>query len=286
MVIERALERLKNEAQAKLHAAPAHAAPTADATRPRPPSTVTIPPGTQRPNWPIAMPNEAVAEASRVVLPTLRGDAQRPDAAYRILRTRLTQTVRNNSWTTLSITSPGPAEGKSLTALNLALSLARDKAQEVFLLDLDLRNPSMCRYLGVQAPCEVVECLSGRVSPSEVLFSIGVENMVVAGGHYSTDSASELLASERLDALINYIKTISPRPIILLDLPPILVTDEALLVAPRVDATLLVVSEGRTNRESLLRAKQLLQGFTLAGVVLNLTAETFGADSYYQYRYG
>jgi hypothetical protein len=56
-----------------------------------------------------------------------------------------------------------------------------------------------------------------------------------------------------------------------------------LLVAPRVDATMLVVAEGRTRRDSLLRAKQLLADYTFAGVVLNHSSESFGADSYYGY---
>jgi protein-tyrosine kinase len=293
MVIERALERIKQEAQAKLHAAPANAA-TAEAIRPRPTAgghppgaaaAVPIGPGAPRPDWPVLAPDEGVCERSRVILPTLRSAAAHPDAAYRMLRTRLTQALRTRSWNTISVTSPGPSEGKSLTALNLALSLARDVSHEVFLIDLDMRNPSMCRYLGVSPPVEIIHYMSGRVAPEAVLFSIGVDNLVLAGGLGFTEAASELIGSERLEMLIAYIKSISARPIILLDLPPVLLTDEALLVAPRIDATLLVVSEGRTNRESLTRTKQLLQGFDLAGVVLNLTSETFGADSY-QYGYG
>ena len=283
MVIERALEKMKHEAQAKRPAAP-------EVAWPRTPAGGVLPPGApaqQRPSWPVVQPDERVAEASRVFLPQTAGMVARPDAAYRILRTRLIQQMRKKSWTTISVTSPGPGEGKSLTAINLALSMAREKSREIFLLDMDLRNPSLCRYLGVRAPCEIAECLAGQVAPADVLFSIaGVDNLTLAGGAYATESASELLSCQQLEALISYIKAISVEPVILLDLPPILVTDEALLVAPRVDATLLVVSEAHTNRESLSRTKQMLQGFALAGIVLNFTTETFGADPYYQYRYG
>jgi succinoglycan biosynthesis transport protein ExoP len=72
---------------------------------------------------------------------------------------------------------------------------------------------------------------------------------------------------------------------VLIDLPPLLVTDEALLVAPRVDATGLVVAQGRTRRESLSRARQLLNEFTFAGVILNCSTETVETDGYYGYHY-
>jgi Mrp family chromosome partitioning ATPase len=66
-----------------------------------------------------------------------------------------------------------------------------------------------------------------------------------------------------------------------LDLPPVLVTDEALLVAPKVDATLLVVSEGKTRRESLARAMNMLAEFKSVGVVLNRATEASANNAYY-----
>jgi Mrp family chromosome partitioning ATPase len=118
-----------------------------------------------------------------------------------------------------------------------------------------------------------------------VFFSIGVENLALAGAAAGTDQASELLASSRFEELLDYASSIAHAPIVLIDLPPVLVTDEALLVAPRVDATLLVVTEGRTRRDSLARAKELLVDFIVAGVVLNHASESFGADSDYDYGY-
>ncbi len=77
---------------------------------------------------------------------------ERVAAAYRIIRTRLLHTIRTHNLRSLAITSPGPGEGKSVTSMNIALSLARDPTCSVFLLDLDMRNPSLCRYVGVQPP--------------------------------------------------------------------------------------------------------------------------------------
>lgn len=277
MVIERALEKLRQSGGELGRAHPHY--PHADTARvgALAPELRQI----ERPVLPHLQVDEKAVEAARVLLPGSKTYQDgRVSAAYRMLRTRFLQKLRANRWSSLAITSPGPGEGKSLTALNLALSLARDKTSDVFLLDLDMRNPSVCRYLGVDPPHSLVTYFAGEGKPADVLFSIGVENLALAGSNISTDQASELIAIGRLEELLHYIRTIATSPIILIDLPPLLVTDDALVVAPRVDATALVVAEGRTRRDSLARAKQLLADFTFAGVILNCSTEDFGADSY------
>src|ERR1700738_835223 len=94
----------------------------------------------------------------------LRGSTEEdgaPVAAYRMLRTRLLHRARTKGWTTIAVTSAGPNDGKTLTAINLALSMAREKSREIVLLDLDMRNPSICRTLGVAPPYELREYLEG-----------------------------------------------------------------------------------------------------------------------------
>lgn len=224
----------------------------------------------------------AVAAENRVLGLGDEGDTARASAAYRILRTRLLHRMQANNWTSLAITSPGAGEGKSLTTLNLALSFARARAGDVFLIDLDLRAPSVCRYLGVRPPHDLARFFDGEGSPADVFFTIG-DNLAIAGSAAPTDRASDLLASMRLDELLAAIPSIASDPIVLVDLPPLLVTDEALLVAPRVDAIGLVVCERRTRRDGLERARHLLEEFPFAGVILNQSTETFGADAYYGY---
>jgi len=284
MVIERALEKLR-EAQAAAGAKAGAKRAGEDTGRHRaltPPATPTR----ERPAFPVLDVRQSVAETHRVLLAGVSSPSEgRADAAYRMLRTRLVQRLRNNHWTSLAITSPGAGEGKSVTTLNLALNMARDKANDVFLLDLDLRNPSICRMLDVAPPRDLASYFAGTAEAAETLFSIGLSNLAIAGSTEPSVHASELLASRRLEELLAYISSISAQPIVLIDLPPILATDEALLVAPRVDATALVVAEGRTRRDSLVRAKQLLADYTFAGVILNCSTETFGAESYYGYGY-
>jgi Mrp family chromosome partitioning ATPase len=281
MVIERALEKLR---QGKATPKPGSSAPSPHGSA-RQSSTPAPVLAAALPSFPAVNCSHAVAVAHRVLVPdTLTGVNERVAAAYRMIRTRLLHRIRNHGLKSIAITSPGPGEGKSLTTLNLALSLARDPTVNVFVLDLDMRSPSICQYLGVQPPVELLAYFAGSRAASEVFFSIGPSNLAVAGSLASTDAASELLGSGRLEGLLSYINSLCPNAIILLDLPPVLVTDEALLVAPRVDATLLVVAEGRTRRESLARAVSLLAEFKCIGVVLNRASEALEDNAYYYYK--
>jgi len=200
--------------------------------------------------------------------------------AYRMLRARILQRCRTNQWSILALTSPGPGEGKSVTAINLALSIAREGNHDVFLIDIDMRNPSICGYLGVDARAEVVNFFAGTATPADIFFTIGVDNLTIAGGFTPTNRASEMLASNKLEELCDYIRRVSSNPLVILDLPPVVNTDDALVVAPRVDSTVLVVSEGRTKREGLSRALEVLSEFPLAGIILNRTSESVSSEYY------
>lgn len=233
----------------------------------------------------VAIDPERAAEHRLLWADNGHTEQPRAAAAYRILRTRLLHRMHSSHWTSLAITSPGAGEGKSLTTLNLALNFARARAGDVFLIDLDLRAPSTCRYLGVTPPFDLTRFFAGEGEPADTFFSVGADNLAIAASAQPSEDASERLASGRLDELLAAIPTLASDPIVLIDLPPLLVTDEALLVAPRVDAMALVVCEGRTRRDGLDRARHLLADFPLAGVIMNHATETFGADSYYGYGY-
>ncbi|MEA3150917.1 MAG: protein-tyrosine kinase [Gammaproteobacteria bacterium] len=195
-------------------------------------------------------------------------------AAYRMLRTRLLHRARSKNWVTIAVTSAGPNDGKTLTAVNLALSMAREKSREIILLDMDMRNPSVCRLMGVQPARQLRDYLEHGHGTDGMFFSIGSDNLLVSGSTAPTDQASELLSSPMFDQLVADLKQGTVNPIVLIDLPPVLVTDDALVVAPKIDAFLVVASEGLTARADLAKALDLLSEFPIAGVVLNRAAET------------
>jgi capsular exopolysaccharide synthesis family protein len=223
-----------------------------------------------------AMPNfqevpydSELCAAHHVLVPENAGARAVGAAAYRMLRTRILQRTRSNEWNTIGVTSPGQGDGKSVTALNLALTIAREGNNNVFLIDLDMRSPKMCEYLGTAPPTEINDYLTGDAPVKDVLFSVGIENLTLAGTRTRTDQASELLASGRVEELFTYIRSVAPEPLIIVDLPPLLSTDDALIVAPKVDACLLVLAEGKSRRDGAAKALELLSEFKLAGIVLN-----------------
>lgn len=238
-------------------------------------------PAPTRPEFPEIPYNLGTCAERHILVPGVDEQmAKNASPSYRILRARLLQRCRNNHWSTLAITSPGPGEGKSITSINLAVSIAREGNQDVFLLDLDMRNPSTCKYFGVTPRHDVSDFFTDKVGAQDVFFTVGIEQLTIAGGIMGTSNASELLANDRLDELLAYIRGISSNPLVLIDLPPIVNTDDALVVAPKVDAIVLVASEGVTKRDSLDQALGLLSDFKVAGVVLNRTNESVGSEYY------
>jgi len=177
--------------------------------------------------------NQVICEENRILIPN-EGDERLTAVAsdsYRMLRTRLMHRMKSKSWTILGVTSPGPEEGKSVTALNLALSMAREKKRNVFLIDLDLRSPSLCPYLGIEPSTEITRFFDNEVEAEQLFFSIGVDNLAVAGGLISTSQSSELLSNGRLEGLIAYVKSLDPEALLVIDLPPVLNTADVLVAA-------------------------------------------------------
>jgi protein-tyrosine kinase len=222
---------------------------------------------------------------NRVLVDDGVGKNKAAAAAYRMLRTRLLRRARTNGWTSIGVTSATPNDGKSLTVLNLGISVAREGNSEVVLLDFDMRNPSMCRYLGVKPEGQLRDYFERGAKVSDVFFSVGINNLLLASAMTGTDRASELLAGDKVEQLIQFIKEHTAKPIVLIDLPPLLITDDALVVAPKVDALLVVAAEGHTRRADLDKALGLLAEFPIAGLVLNRAIDT-GLNYGYDYNYG
>lgn len=279
--IEAAIERLKQiressggplpELRTPRRKAPANGAPQRFAS---------LPPEMQE--LPVVEYDPQVCVKHRILIPDGAGPPN-PSAlsAYRQLRTRLLHRARANSWTAIGVTSPGPGQGKSVNAINLAINIAREKNNNVFLLDLDLRNPSVCRYLGLQPPQELLGFFAGTAKPADVFFSIGIENLMLAGSTTGIDQSSELLATGRVEELFSYVRKVAPQPLMVIDMPPVLSNDDALVVAPKVDATLIVVSQGISRRDAVQQTLELLGEFNLAGLLMNrsksLIADYYGA---------
>ena len=281
-LIEVAIERAKKIAGTDLHRTARE--PLRESTK-EPEEPPVVPRGEARPHpdaaavaartaqarvLPVAGVDANAMERNGVLLHVTDTAAQR---SYRILRTRVQQRMQAQGWHSLAVTASGVGEGKTLTAINLAISLARDINTWVYLVDLDLQRPMVSTYLGLKFEKGLSDYLAGNASFDEILYNPGAERLGIIPNSQRIEHSSDLLGSPRLRELCQSLAAERPRPLVIFDLPPILMSDDVLKVAPHVDCTLFVVSEGLTSRSMLQRASEALQDMNLLGVVLNRSAE-------------
>jgi capsular exopolysaccharide synthesis family protein len=215
--------------------------------------------------------DQSVLAKNRIINDDYLDDAL---TSYKMLRTRVLHKMNANEWQTLAITSPRDGAGKSLTAINLAITMASQSARDVYLLDLDLRNPNISRQLGLPGfELDLGEHLAGRTPISQVCCDVGVDHLLLLPSSQRQPNSSELIASQTLQNLLRTILATATNPIIVIDLPAILSADDALAISPWVDGFLMVVSESGTGREDLTRSLEMLRESNLVGVVLNKSSE-------------
>jgi capsular exopolysaccharide synthesis family protein len=189
--------------------------------------------------------------------------------AYKILRTQVIHRMRENGWNMLGVTSPGEKEGKTVTAVNLAISLAMEVGQTVLLVDADLRNPGVHRVFGIETDRGLAEYLADDISVESLLVHPDVGRVVVLPGGRKIGHSAERLTSPKMVALAEELKRRYPARMVLFDLPPLLNSADVLAFSPRLDAMMLVVEAGRTKKEEIEWALHLLRGTPLIGMVLN-----------------
>lgn len=192
--------------------------------------------------------------------------------AYKFLRTRLQQRLVAKNWRSVAVTSAKPGEGKTLTTINLAFALSQAPNTRVCLVDFDLQRPQIAAQLGIKCERGLGDYLVGEADAEQVIYDCGLPSLLVIPNTRTFDHSSEMLAGARVDELMGLIAARMPDHIVVFDMPP-LTSDDVLTFAPRVDGVLLVVAEGRTERATLQKSKELLAEMNLLGVVLNRSAE-------------
>jgi protein-tyrosine kinase len=211
-------------------------------------------------------PPAELLESNRILSPGGGGGA----AAFRMLRTQVLQRMDAHSWRTLAIFSPGTSDGKTTTAINLAINLANDHHHTVLLVDFDFRRPTLAAKLGLAPEFGVDDALGGTAKIEDCLYHpAGFDRLVVLPARNTLAHSSEILAGPRCRELVAELQHRYADRIVLFDLPPVLTADDALAFAPLVECGLVVVAEGRTRRADLLRTIELLNKTPLVGTVLN-----------------
>ena len=201
---------------------------------------------------------------------------------YKLLRTHILQRTKAEGRNTLMITGPQPGDGKTFTAINLAISIAQEVNQSVLLVDADLRSPSIHRYFGLRVREGLVDHLTKGVPLHELLINPeGLPKLVLLPGGRPITQASELISSHLMADLVQELKHYYPNRYVLFDLPPLLTFADALAFAPVVDGIIVVVEAGKTSREDIERCQEMLKKFNVLGFVLNKVEMLPSGYNYY-----
>jgi protein-tyrosine kinase len=259
-------EVMRRQAHERAAAVPAGAMPAARAARP------LLTPAAEAPvqQYHPASVDPGAMERNRVLL---RIQDVAVSRAYKILRTRVLHRLAANNWFTVGITGTAAGEGKTITAINLALALAQDHNTWVFLVDLDLQRPQLGAYLGMRYEYGLTDYLAGQASLEQIVYDIGVKRLAVVPNASPVEMSSEYLRSPKMADFVNALEGQAPRRIVIFDMPPLMVSDDVLAFSPRVDSFLLVVSQGHTARRTLANAREVLGEMRVMGVVLNRSTE-------------
>ena len=214
--------------------------------------------------------SNSVLKSHRIISPLQAGKWLE---SYRMLRTRCLQSMDAMGWKTLAITSTSQKTGNSLTAANLAISIAMELNRTALLVDANFQNPGIHQLFGLQVQQGLSDYLLHDIELSSVLVNPGIDRLVILPAGKSMLNSTEMLHAPKMLNLVTELKNRYPSRIIIFDLPPILAQDDALGFVPHVDAVLLVVDEGQTRTEDLKKAAALLKGVNLLGSVFNKSTD-------------
>ncbi|MEJ5359059.1 MAG: polysaccharide biosynthesis tyrosine autokinase [Desulfobacterales bacterium] len=189
--------------------------------------------------------------------------------AYKVLRTRIQMAIGDKPWNTLLITSANPGEGKTLTAINLALTFAQSYNQTVLLLDCDLRKQNIHRVLDLESGGGIVDYLINDKPLKDFIIWPGIEKLTLISGGAVIQNSAEILGSERMQSLLKEMKERYEDRVLLIDSPPVLTGADTLALAPQVDCFVMVVQEGRTRLREVKKALEVLPVEKFLGFVLN-----------------
>ncbi len=189
--------------------------------------------------------------------------------AFDQLRTRMLQVLDRQRLVRVGVTSPTKGCGKTFVTANLAFSLARQPSRRTVALDCDLRLPALVKALGVPGRRDIQAMFAGEVAPEAHLLRPRA-NLAVGVNTQPSLDAAELLQDPMTGAVLDRIQAELAPDVMLVDLPPMLLSDDVIGILPRLDALILVVGGGITLPEEIDRCSRLMGAFgPFLGVVMN-----------------
>lgn len=189
--------------------------------------------------------------------------------SFDVLRTRLLQAMAEKGWRRIGVTSPTHGCGKSFTAANLALALARRPAARVVLIDLDLRSPNLHEMLGLVPPGSLRDFIDGS-QPMESLFVRVGRSLAIGLNADPLPDAGDVLQGPDAALALDSLDTQLDPEIIVMDLPPALMGDDVIGMAGKLDAVLIVADATRTTAREIRACEDLFKDrIPIMGIVLN-----------------
>jgi Mrp family chromosome partitioning ATPase len=207
-----------------------------------------------------------VLRTQKVVAGRSSEPAARPVA---MLRTQILQALRVHNFDAFAVASPTPGCGCSFLAVNLAFSIARQPSLRVVLLDLNLARPSLGKALGVPRRIPDFSLMDGTVDLPQKFVRLG-DNLALGYNATALTETSERLQDMADGGVIERVRRSLRPDVIIVDVPPILRSDDFVALAPQLGGVLLVADGQRTTPDDVAASEALLENRTrLIGVVLN-----------------
>jgi capsular exopolysaccharide synthesis family protein len=203
---------------------------------------------------------------------------------FRALRTRILQAGERMQMRAFVVTSPGVAEGKTLTALNLGWLLAQTDGVRALVIDSDLRRPCATDYFGIDAKVGLSEVLGGQIGLEDAIVRLDPAGLYLLPGGQPRDDVAELLSGPTYSRVLTDARRLFDY--IIIDAPPLGIFTDANVLMSRADGAMLVVRAGKTRYSVVDKLLEQIPHERLLGVVLNRADEQPDPTNYYyQYRY-
>lgn len=187
----------------------------------------------------------------------------------KIVRTQIFSHLKQAGGNSLLIASANPGEGRTTTAINLAIAISQQTDGTVLLVDTDLRKPSIQTLFGLDVEKGLSDYLRGKAEIPELMVNPGIPRLVILPGGRPLPNSSELLGTPRMQSLVKEIKERYSDRFIVFDSSPLLTSADPLVLSRYIDGILMVVEAEKTTKEDMKRVIELLKGMPIIGTVFN-----------------
>ena len=203
---------------------------------------------------------------------------------YRKLKSLIVRLSQSGAFDkSLMVTSSVAGEGKTITSINLAITMAQEFDHTVLLVEADIRKPSVLTYLGLHAERGPTDCVVDGLDISEVIIKTGIGNLSILPAGRPVDNPVELFSSNRMSSLFAEIKSRYNDRYVIVDTTPLLPFAEPQYIASMIGAVVLVIREGVTTEDKLKNSLEMLKNQNLLGVVSNCVSRVNSLQGYYGY---